>query len=78
MLTLVEAYARLKSIRQNLPDQPVPPHYVAEYHEVLDLLEVGASSEPAGVQDSAVGAATRRGGWQSPEWSVSFFTRIVL
>jgi hypothetical protein len=40
MLTLVEAYARLKSIRQNLPDQPVPPHYVAEYHEVLDLLEL--------------------------------------
>jgi hypothetical protein len=38
-LTLVEAYARLKSLRQNLPEQPVPLHYVAEYHQVLDLLE---------------------------------------
>lgn len=41
ILTLVEAYARLKSLRQNLPgaEQPVPLHCVAEYHPVLDLLE---------------------------------------
>jgi hypothetical protein len=38
-LTLLEAYARLKSLRQNLPEQRVPLQYVAEYHQVLDLLE---------------------------------------
>ena len=36
---LVEAFARLTSLRQNLPEHEVAVKYVNEYHEILDLLE---------------------------------------
>jgi len=36
---VLEAYSRLKSLREHLSDEPVGAAYVNEYHEVLDLLE---------------------------------------
>ena len=35
----VEAYSRLKALRQNVPDQPVAVPYITEFHQILDLLE---------------------------------------
>ena len=32
---VVEAYSRLKALRQNLPDQPVASPYINEFHETL-------------------------------------------
>lgn len=39
-MSFVEAYARLKALRQHAPGgSAVPERYVAEFHHVLDLLE---------------------------------------
>lgn len=38
---VLEAYSRLKSLREHLPEEPVAAAYVTEYHAVLDLLEDG-------------------------------------
>jgi len=35
---LREALARLVSLRQNLPEQPLAVRYVNEFHEIVDLL----------------------------------------
>lgn len=36
---LLEAYSRLKSLRQNVPENDVHEKFVAEYHQILALLE---------------------------------------
>ena len=35
----LEAFGRLKSLRQNVPNKDVETKYVDEFHQVLDLLE---------------------------------------
>lgn len=53
---LLEAFARLKSLRQNVPDPYVEVKYVNEFHEVLDLLErrSGSSLEALRIPSSEV------------------------
>lgn len=38
-MSVLEAYARLKSLRQNVPSPYVEQKYVEEFHACLDLLE---------------------------------------
>ncbi len=39
MIEIVEAYARLKALRQNAPAGRVEEKFVSEFHAILDLLE---------------------------------------
>jgi hypothetical protein len=41
-MAVVEAYSRLKSLRQNVPSPYVDTRFVAEFHSVLGLLEEGS------------------------------------
>lgn len=43
-LLLLEAYARLKGLKANLPATPpwIKDHYVREFHEILELLQQGS------------------------------------
>ncbi len=38
-LKVLEAFSRLKSLRKNVPNQPVETRFVNEFHQVLALLE---------------------------------------
>jgi hypothetical protein len=43
---LAQAYARLKSLKENLPKTfEVDQKYVAEYHQILDLLEKASGGD---------------------------------
>jgi hypothetical protein len=42
--TALEAYVRLKSLRQNLPDYDVEMRFVNEFHQILDLLETSSAT----------------------------------
>lgn len=44
-LKTLEAFSRLKSLRQNVPNRDVDTKFVDEFHQVLDLLETTASIE---------------------------------
>jgi len=37
--SVLEAYVRLKSLRQNLPEYDVEMRFVSEFHQILDLLQ---------------------------------------
>ena len=41
-MAVLEAFARLKSLRQNLPAHPVEVKFISEFHQILDLLQEGA------------------------------------
>jgi hypothetical protein len=36
---LIEAYSRLKALKENVPGTYVAAAYVTEFHEILDILE---------------------------------------
>ncbi len=38
-IKIIEAYSRLKSLRENIPTHKVPNKFVTEFHSILDLLE---------------------------------------
>jgi hypothetical protein len=40
-MAVLEAYAPLKSLRQNLPSYDVEVRFVNEFHQILDLLQQG-------------------------------------
>lgn len=40
-MAILEAYARLKSLRQNVPGYDVEVRFVNEFHQILDLLQEG-------------------------------------
>jgi len=42
---ITEAYARLESLRDNLPDFSVGEKYVREFHEILQLLEKDSGAD---------------------------------
>lgn len=41
-MQVLEAYSRLKALRQNVADQPVAGQVVVEFHQILDLLEAAS------------------------------------
>jgi hypothetical protein len=45
---LMEAYARLKALNENLPDRPnrlLEPRYVEEFHSLVTLLQAHSSAD---------------------------------
>jgi hypothetical protein len=46
-MAVLEAYARLKSLRQNLPGYDVEMRFVNEFHQILDLLHQGTGVDLA-------------------------------
>lgn len=38
-IRIIESYARLKALRQNVPQRRVDQRYVEEFHAIIDLLE---------------------------------------
>ena len=41
---VLEAYVRLKALRQNLPDHDVEMRFVNEFHQILDLLQASSGA----------------------------------
>ena len=87
-LDTVEAYSRLKALKEHVPGPFVDPKYVREFHEILDLLErsSGASLANFRIPDDQIGpvitSVRRRGGATYSEESDcdrSFFDmRVVI
>ena len=44
-LELFEAYSRLKSLRQNVPNGPIRTQFVDEFHQILDSLEEASGTD---------------------------------
>lgn len=42
---ILEAYARLKALRQNVPETDVDTKYVREFHAILDLLQNNTAAD---------------------------------
>ena len=67
-LLLLEAYSRLKALKEHVPGPYVHPKYVAEFHQVLDLLESASQASlenlriPATEIKPMIAGASRRGG----------------
>jgi hypothetical protein len=55
-IVLAEAYARLTSLRQNVPSPFVEVKYVDEFHQIVELLEcaTGAKLEQLRIPESEV------------------------
>lgn len=66
-VAIIEAYARLKALKEHVPGPHVDPKYVAEFHQVLDLLEQASGVSLASFRIPAseikpVITSVRRGG----------------
>jgi hypothetical protein len=44
-IAIIEAYSRLKALKDNVPDPYVHYKYVVEFHQILDLLEQASGTE---------------------------------
>ncbi|MGD0949937.1 MAG: hypothetical protein ABSA52_21225 [Candidatus Binatia bacterium] len=55
-LKVIEAFSRLKSLRQNVPNGPVETRFVSEFHDVLTMLEAtsGVKLDSFGIPASEV------------------------
>ncbi|MBM4273631.1 MAG: hypothetical protein FJ134_04095 [Deltaproteobacteria bacterium] len=38
-MQVIEAFSRLKSLRENIPTHDVPTKFITEFHSILDILE---------------------------------------
>ena len=71
---LVEAYSRLKALREHVPGAHVHPKYVAEFHEIIDLLETASGTSltnfripPEEIKPVVVSVTRRHGAQYSKE-----------
>ncbi len=75
---LTQAYARLKAMKDNLPDNyEVDQKYLDEYHQILDLLQTASGSDLKAfrVQASEIHRETTGGNYISGE--VYYSDRLV-
>ena len=64
---IIEAYSRLKALKEHVPGPYVHPKYVAEFHDIMDLLEKASGARLAnfripGTEVKPVITSVRRGG----------------
>jgi hypothetical protein len=73
-VALVEAYSRLKALKEHVPGAHVHPKYVAEFHQILDLLENASGATlgsfripPAEIKPVIISVTRGRGATYSKE-----------